>query len=864
MAACQRPAARTPLTPLAVLLVVALVCFLPTASAGIDWKWRTGRSTHYGGDHDPWSIHVGSCEYYYLDKTVGTGWDIAAISDVASDFQGSCGRCYEIACDPQWVKDGYGEGFDRKDVCHDAGQSLVVTVTDTCPCHYPDNYYSNKRWCCGDAYHFDISIWAFERLADSKWGVIGIRYREVPCDHCPDKPAMLPSGQSPSSPDRSPPDGWEPSKDKRPSMDRGADWSSGLGGLLDNSGVGGWLGMSRDWNSWGSSGPSGATAECGKTYERGGGPSFKTEPGAIKGKRRMSFKAQLEGGKTPDYSVTLKSSAKGNCRSLSLTGLTAASWEGDWATYDVPLGAFAWQQSWDGGDFWGCSDSVSSWDVNQIDFQSNTSNEQKLCISDDDRGDPRFYDDRGPRGGRSGGWRGGSGGRDGGWGYQDRYNDNFQGRGGGGGGGYRGGGGGGDGYSGRGRGGGGDSGYYDGGGGGRGGGGGYHDDGYQGRGGGGRRGRGRSYNWGRAGGRGGGGAGAARYQPRPRDSLPDDVAALTELKQHTKPVTCMCLDVANQQLYTGAQDGLVCAWSCASGQLVTSADCGMPVDTLLVEAGFLFVAISQQQESAIKVWNLGAGGATHMLTGHLGQVLALAVSPPTGMLFSGGLDASIRVWELNAAAGAFSQRAVLTAAAGGGHKAAVHALLVAGQFMFSGDRGGEVKVWNLADGSCVQTIERAHDGPIMKMLVWGENYMLTASMDGTIRCWSPGAGLGALPPAVISPEPEFTFSGGEEEAAGGGGGGRPNQYVRGQEARPAILSICTTLDAAQASVLMVSYVNDRAVRLFELPSFDARGCLPNVHECRAMLTLPDANTMVAGDKNGSVKIFQWKAPPMAT
>jgi hypothetical protein len=31
-----------------------------------------------------------------------------------------------------------------------------------------------------------------------------------------------------------------------------------------------------------------------------------------------------------------------------------------------------------------------------------------------------------------------------------------------------------------------------------------------------------------------------------------------------------------------------------------------------------------------------------------------------------------------------------------------------------------------------------------------------------------------------------------------------------------------------------------------------------------MLTLPDASTMLAGDRNGSVKIFQWKAPPMAT
>lgn len=42
---------------------------------------------------------------------------------------------------------------------------------------YPANDYSNKRWCCGDMDHFDVSVWAFEKLADKKWGVIGIKYR---------------------------------------------------------------------------------------------------------------------------------------------------------------------------------------------------------------------------------------------------------------------------------------------------------------------------------------------------------------------------------------------------------------------------------------------------------------------------------------------------------------------------------------------------------------------------------------------------------------------------------------------------------------------------------------------------------------
>lgn len=30
-----------------------------------------------------------------------------------------------------------------------------------------------------------------------------------------------------------------------------------------------------------------------------------------------------------------------------------------------------------------------------------------------------------------------------------------------------------------------------------------------------------------------------------------------------------------------------------------------------------------------------------------------------------------------------------------------------------------------------------------------------------------------------------------------------------------------------------------------------------------MLTMPEAQTMLAGDRDGSVKIFRWKAPPMA-
>lgn len=45
------------------------------------------------------------------------------------------------------------------------------------------------RWCCGDMNHFDISVFAFEKLAELKWGVIPIEYRRVACDAKPEKKA---------------------------------------------------------------------------------------------------------------------------------------------------------------------------------------------------------------------------------------------------------------------------------------------------------------------------------------------------------------------------------------------------------------------------------------------------------------------------------------------------------------------------------------------------------------------------------------------------------------------------------------------------------------------------------------------------
>ena len=116
-------------------------------------------------------------------------------------------RCYEVKCDPDSsLPDGYGERMDRSHVCFDPSYSIVVRTVDNCPCNYPNNAYSNKRWCCHDngLTHFDLSIWAFERLAKTSWGVMGIQYQEVSCSKHADNPA--PAIANPTPPEQ--PESW--------------------------------------------------------------------------------------------------------------------------------------------------------------------------------------------------------------------------------------------------------------------------------------------------------------------------------------------------------------------------------------------------------------------------------------------------------------------------------------------------------------------------------------------------------------------------------------------------------------------------------------------------------------------------------
>lgn len=164
---------------------------------------RKGRATYFGAD--AWSIHKGNCGFGDQFPDVYPGVHVLAPSDRSSLFANSCGKCFEVKCRQEPYTDGYGGVFDNANQCHNTTQSLVARVVDACPCDYPGNAYSNKRWCCQDDgagdMHADLSVWAFEKLGRKGPGSMALEFREVPCNYLPDHPAVVPEYESETAKD---------------------------------------------------------------------------------------------------------------------------------------------------------------------------------------------------------------------------------------------------------------------------------------------------------------------------------------------------------------------------------------------------------------------------------------------------------------------------------------------------------------------------------------------------------------------------------------------------------------------------------------------------------------------------------------
>ncbi|KAJ1400989.1 Zinc finger, CCCH-type [Sesbania bispinosa] len=173
---------------------------------------------------------------------------------------------------------------------------------------------------------------------------------------------------------------------------------------------------------------------------------------------------------------------------------------------------------------------------------------------------------------------------------------------------------------------------------------------------------------------------------------------------------------------TRSTDGTVRIWDCHTGHCANVINLGAEVTSLIHEGPWIFVGL----QNAVKAWNIQTA-SEFTLDGPKGRVLAMAVGNDT--LFAAAEDGVISAWRGSSG----SKSPFELVASLSGHTNAVACLAVGGKMLFSGSMDQSIKVWDLDTLECKMTLNE-HTDKVTSLICW-DHYLLSSSSDCTIKVW---------------------------------------------------------------------------------------------------------------------------------
>ena len=183
-------------------------------------------------------------------------------------------------------------------------------------------------------------------------------------------------------------------------------------------------------------------------------------------------------------------------------------------------------------------------------------------------------------------------------------------------------------------------------------------------------------------------------------------------------------------IFSCSHDNLLKSWSTSTGRLeATFIGSERAIYTIHLSPFNPSLLFSGGYDCAIRVWDIKSAQCTHTLKGHTDSIFSLLLLPD-GRLISGSSDKSIKVWNLKTR----KCEATLT-----GHLGGILAMVwvQALGVVVSASIDHTLKVWAMRDRDmkCEMTLI-GHALPVSSLVVLDDNRVVSASHDKTLRVWN--------------------------------------------------------------------------------------------------------------------------------
>jgi WD40 repeat protein len=227
-------------------------------------------------------------------------------------------------------------------------------------------------------------------------------------------------------------------------------------------------------------------------------------------------------------------------------------------------------------------------------------------------------------------------------------------------------------------------------------------------------------------------------------------------------IVCVAFSPDSRLIATGGFDNQIFVRNSQTGEVVNKLIGlkGFPLSiTFSPDSKFL---VSGGKDSKVTIWNLITGKIQHEIAAHKADITDVAISPEN-IIASASKDKTIKIWDFS---GNLLRELV-------GHKKEVMGVDFShnGKQLVSGSADGTVRVWDVASGKSLLTIN-AHDGWV-RTVAFNQNSSLIASGgdDGKINVWntSNGQQLNSiiahskwLEKLSFSPDGKYIASGGHD------------------------------------------------------------------------------------------------------